>query len=67
MRGDQVEAAWSVLSSILETWQETIPVHFPNYTAGQWGPGEAEELIAKDGGRSWLLPACLDCTRRGEV
>lgn len=61
MRADQVEMAWSVLSSILEEWQESKPTNFPNYVAGAWGPQEAEELIARDGGRSWLLPTCLEC------
>ena len=60
MRSDQVEMAWSVLGSILEEWQETKDPNFPNYAAGQWGPEEAEELIAKDE-RKWLLPAYLDC------
>ena len=59
MRGDQVEMAWSVLSSILEVWQDTPATHFPNYVAGTWGPQEAEELIAYDG-RKWLFPACLE-------
>jgi len=59
MRGDQVEMAWSVLSSILEVWQDTPATNFPNYAAGEWGPQEAEELIGQDG-RSWLFPACLE-------
>jgi len=60
MRGDQVEMAWSVVNSILEVWQNTPATNFPNYAAGEWGPQEAEELIAQDGGRSWLFPACLE-------
>jgi len=59
MRADQVEMAWSVLSSILEVWQDIPEVGFPNYAAGEWGPQEAERLIAQDG-RSWLFPACLE-------
>lgn len=63
MRSDQVEMAWSVLGSILEQWQETKDPSFPNYAAGQWGPQAAEELIHADG-RSWLLPACLECDKQ---
>ncbi|MEJ2736334.1 MAG: glucose-6-phosphate dehydrogenase [Anaerolineae bacterium] len=55
MRADQVEAAWSVVTSILEGWESVAPVDFPNYQAGTWGPEAAEALIAQDG-RSWLLP-----------
>lgn len=65
MRADQVEMAWSVLSPILENWQETLPETFPNYAAGEWGPQAAAELIGQDGGRSWLLPACLECISKG--
>jgi len=59
MRGDQVEMAWSVLNSILDVWQDTPATNFPNYGAGEWGPQEAEDLIAHDG-RNWLFPACLE-------
>lgn len=59
MRADQVEAAWAVLDPILHVWQNNRELHFPNYQAGQWGPPEAEHLIAQDR-RTWLLPACLD-------
>jgi len=55
MRADQVEASWKVLAPILMDWEASIPVDFPNYQAGTWGPGSAEELIARDG-RSWLEP-----------
>jgi len=58
MRSDQVDAAWSVLEPVLNVWAATR-ADFPNYRAGEWGPPEAEALIAGDG-RSWLLPACLE-------
>ncbi len=60
MRADQTEAAWSVISPILETWDEVEPTGFPNYQAGTWGPEEAGILIARDG-RSWVLPTFLQC------
>ena len=56
MRADQVEAAWSVITPVLEAWEATPPGDFPNYQASTWGPEAAEVLIAQDG-RSWLLPA----------
>jgi glucose-6-phosphate 1-dehydrogenase len=41
MRADQVEAAWALLTPILEVWGEQRPVGFPNYAAGTWGPAAA--------------------------
>jgi glucose-6-phosphate 1-dehydrogenase len=52
MRADQVEAAWAVVTPILEAWEAVTPVDLPNYQAGTWGPEAAEILIARDG-RSW--------------
>lgn len=57
MRADQVEAAWSVITPILDVWEANPPADFPNYPAGTWGPESAEALIARDG-RSWLQPTC---------
>ena len=59
MRADQVEAAWSVITPVLEAWEATAPGDFPNYQASTWGPEAAEVLIAQDG-RSWVLPALGD-------
>ncbi|HEX2532544.1 MAG TPA: glucose-6-phosphate dehydrogenase, partial [Chitinophagaceae bacterium] len=49
MRADQVEAAWQVITPIMEVWQSKPPVDFPNYAAGSWGPEDAEALIARSG------------------
>jgi glucose-6-phosphate 1-dehydrogenase len=57
MRADQVEAAWKVITPILEAWQNRLPVDFPNYAPGSWGPEDAEALIAKDGHHWTSLPA----------
>jgi glucose-6-phosphate 1-dehydrogenase len=62
MRADQVEAAWSAVMPILESWQAISPLDFPNYPAGTWGPETAESLIGQDG-RSWLQPTI---TQKGE-
>jgi glucose-6-phosphate 1-dehydrogenase len=57
MRADQVEAAWNVITPILETWQKRSPLDFPNYAPDSWGPEDAEALIARDG-RNWVtIPA----------
>ncbi len=47
-RSDEAETAWSLMTPILEAWQEEAPI-FPNYESGSWGPAEADELIRQDG------------------
>jgi glucose-6-phosphate 1-dehydrogenase len=64
MRADQVEAAWSVVTPILEMWQEVPPADFPNYPAGTWGPEAAEILIGQDG-RSWFQPTAVPENEEG--
>src|SRR5699024_9407295 len=56
MRDDQVEAAWEILMPIINVWESTIPLDFPNYEAGTLGPEDAEALIAKDGNHWVMLP-----------
>jgi glucose-6-phosphate 1-dehydrogenase len=51
MRRDSVEASWRFVSPILDRWAETGGA-VPTYTAGTWGPGEADRLIAPHG-RAW--------------
>ena len=60
MRADQTEAAWEVITPILDMWQSVRPSDFPNYQAGSWGPEGADILIAQDG-RSWTMPTFLQC------
>ena len=50
-RADSVEAAWTLVNPILQGWQN-LPVNFPNYAAGSWGPQEAMELLERDG-QAW--------------
>jgi len=47
-----VEAGWNVVTPILDVWKALPPRNFPNYAAGSWGPGDSDELIARDG-RAW--------------
>jgi glucose-6-phosphate 1-dehydrogenase len=51
-RGDNAEAAWSVVAPILDVWSALPPRDFPNYAAGSWGPQGAGELLRRDG-RRW--------------
>jgi glucose-6-phosphate 1-dehydrogenase len=55
MRADQVEGSWSVITPILNVWENTLPVDFPNYPSGTWGPDASEDLITRDS-RSWNHP-----------
>jgi glucose-6-phosphate 1-dehydrogenase len=52
-RKDEVEAAWALVTPILEEWAahgEPEP-----YPAGTWGPKGADELLARDG-HAWHQP-----------
>ncbi|MCL4502261.1 MAG: glucose-6-phosphate dehydrogenase [Deltaproteobacteria bacterium] len=60
MRADQTEAAWEIITPILESWENVRPMDFPNYQAGTWGPEAAESLLAADG-RNWVMPTFLQC------
>jgi glucose-6-phosphate 1-dehydrogenase len=60
MRADQKEAAWSVITPVLDVWETVKSTDFPNYTAGSWGPEEADILIARDG-NTWVVPTLLQC------
>ena len=51
MRGDEVEAAWAWTDPIIEGWTQRGEVPKP-YDAGSDGPGDAEQMLARDG-RSW--------------
>ena len=56
MRADQVEAAWELITPILNYWEKNRSSDFPNYSADSWGPENAEALIAKDGYHWFNLP-----------
>jgi glucose-6-phosphate 1-dehydrogenase len=56
-RWDSVELAWEAVQPILDRWAASDPPELPNYAAGEWGPDEADELIArKRPGRRWRRP-----------
>jgi glucose-6-phosphate 1-dehydrogenase len=54
MRADQVEAAWSILMPVIETWEANTSTGFPNYAVATQGPEDAETLIARDG-HHWIV------------
>ena len=50
-REDEVEASWRIVDPILKAWEQHPSVHM--YGSGSWGPGEATELVARDGREWW--------------
>jgi glucose-6-phosphate 1-dehydrogenase len=54
-RGDNVEAAWSLVDPILDVWSAAKSAKVPEYTAGSWGPRESDLLLERDG-RRWFNP-----------
>jgi glucose-6-phosphate 1-dehydrogenase len=56
IRRDEVEAAWGFIDALQEGWLREDPGQpLPEYTAGTWGPAEADVLLARDG-RTWNRP-----------
>jgi glucose-6-phosphate 1-dehydrogenase len=54
-RRDEVEAAWAIVTQIMQGWAREEVKELPTYEAGSWGPTEADEFMAMDG-RSWRQP-----------
>jgi glucose-6-phosphate 1-dehydrogenase len=53
-RQDMVEASWSVVEPIQNTWRAS-KFDFPNYAAGSWGPAAADQMLARRG-HVWRKP-----------
>lgn len=53
-RADEVEAAWEFVDPILEYWKNGEDVKIYGYSAGVWGPANADDLI--DGRGMWRNP-----------
>jgi glucose-6-phosphate 1-dehydrogenase len=49
---DGVEATWSLITPILESWAKDPIKDLPNYAAGTWGPATADAMLKSDG-RKW--------------
>ena len=54
-RTDEVQAAWSLITPLLDGWHNEDHRDLPTYPAGSWGPAEADELLAA-GGHRWRKP-----------
>ncbi len=50
-RHDFVEASWALITPVHEMWSAD-GTFLPQYEAGEWGPSEADALMARDG-RRW--------------
>jgi glucose-6-phosphate 1-dehydrogenase len=48
----EVEASWRVVDPLEDFWEGKEPAF---YRAGEWGPKEADEMLARDG-RTWRRP-----------
>jgi glucose-6-phosphate 1-dehydrogenase len=51
-RRDEVEEAWAFIDPIEECWKQQADKGLYFYSAGSWGPDEADELLTRDG-RAW--------------
>ena len=50
-RRDAVEASWSIVDTILNAWESEKVKTIPLYSAGTWGPKEADKMMELDGKR----------------
>ena len=53
IRGDEIEAAWALVTPILEAWEAADAKAVHPYPAGSWGPEAADGFIGQDG-RQWV-------------
>jgi glucose-6-phosphate 1-dehydrogenase len=53
IRRDEVEAAWALVTPLLQAWGVAGREGLAYYPAGSWGPTEAERFI-QGSGRSWV-------------
>jgi glucose-6-phosphate 1-dehydrogenase len=51
-RADETEAAWRIVSPIIDAWVAMPVPDFPDYPSGTWGPEAADRLVERDG-RRW--------------
>jgi glucose-6-phosphate 1-dehydrogenase len=51
-RHDFVEASWALITPIHEAWAAQTAPAIASYEAGEWGPDEADAMLAADG-RRW--------------
>jgi glucose-6-phosphate 1-dehydrogenase len=51
-RHDFVERSWELITPVHEQWAKENATAIPTYESGEWGPAEADQLMARDG-RRW--------------
>lgn len=49
VRSDGVEVSWRLIDPILRGWESPEAPPLALYERGEWGPLEADELLARDG------------------
>ncbi len=57
-RSDGIEASWRMVDPIIQGWEAGNDPPLATYPVGSWGPGEADQLLLRDGHR-WRL-GCTD-------
>jgi glucose-6-phosphate 1-dehydrogenase len=57
-RSDGIEASWRMVDPIIQGWEAGNDPSLATYPVGSWGPGEADQLLSRDGHR-WRL-GCTD-------
>jgi len=50
-RSDEVEMAWAIVDPVIDYYDKHRPESLPTYTAGSWGPAEADKLLDGDHAR----------------
>ncbi|HAE60679.1 MAG TPA: glucose-6-phosphate dehydrogenase, partial [Anaerolineae bacterium] len=53
-RSDGIEASWQVIDPVIHGWAEQNNPPLVSYKRGDWGPTEADSLLARDG-HVWRL------------
>jgi glucose-6-phosphate 1-dehydrogenase len=60
MRADMVEQTWRIVQPVLDAWAAER-ADFLNYASGGTGPNDADNMLARDGGRAWRpMASALD-------
>ncbi len=54
-RRDEVEEQWAYMDHVFAAWTREGNTPPPLYSAGSWGPEQADDLLARDG-RRWRRP-----------
>ncbi|WP_020007896.1 glucose-6-phosphate dehydrogenase [Salinicoccus albus] len=50
---DQIREEWRITDSIVSAWEKSSDSYLSNYTANTFGPGEADDLLEKNG-HQWI-------------